>query len=272
MSPPLPTQSGESPARPRGYDLGLLLLRGAAALVLVTWGWGKFTALMHALNSGPPLGSWHFVQIIGQVGFPFPTFMAVCAVLNESLVATLLVLGIFMRPAALIAALGMIGALYASICWNNELLRAALCALIFAALALLGAGRYSLGHVLWPGREDPTQTSADLGLVLLRTGAAVASVSLAIIPLVKAPNLAVASPANWWLIVAGVGSVLAALGLKIRPVSAALTGFWLFTSLAGLYAGFAWSVFPIRAALFAIIYGALALTGPGRRSASPAQS
>ena len=196
--------------------------------------------------------------------------MAVCAALNESLVAALLLFGILTRPAALFASLGMIGALYSSVRLDNELLRAALCALIFAALALLGAGRYSVGYALRPRSARPPEWTNDAGLLLLRIGGAIALIALAATPMAKGkPDLfGLASTANWPLVVACGGAVSVGFGFLSRPISAGLSLFWICAMSSGLLDGHVWNVYPIRDALFAIIYGALAFIGPGRGTAA----
>ena len=271
MTPPSQSaRPGSGLSRPRGFDLGLLILRGAAALVLVTWGGGKFHSLVQALNSNQPLGAWRFGAAVRQVGFPVPIFMAVCAVLNESVIAALLVLGVVSRPAALFALLGWIGCFYSNIHWHQELLRPTQLALIFAALAFPGAGRYSIDHVFWSRKSRSPEKLNDFGLLLLRIGTALASIALVIFSPMKQPHLlAFATLPNWLLVVACAGAVLVGFGFYARLISAVLLAFWICTMSAGLLAGQSWNAYPFGAALvgsalFAIIYGALAFTGPGR--------
>jgi putative oxidoreductase len=270
MEPPLPTQSAGTSDRPRRFDVGLLLLRGTAAVVLLTWGFTKFHDLVQALNSSQALESWRFSQMVRKAGFPFPVFMAVCADLNESVLAGMVILGVLTRPAALIAALGWVGCLYVNFIWHQELLRPMQFTLIFAALAFLGAGRYSVDHALWSRRARWPDWFSSFGLLLLKVGAALASIALVIFPTMKQPHLlAFVTLPNWLLVVAAVGAGWVGLGLRTRWVAAGLSVFWVGTLLAGFLAGQNWNSYPLGAglvgsALFAIIYGTLALTGPGR--------
>jgi uncharacterized membrane protein YphA (DoxX/SURF4 family) len=238
-------------------------LRVTALLIAGTWGWMKFHSLINILHSGRPLRNSGFVRLVRQLGFPFPRFMAVSAIINESVVASLLFLGIVTRPAAVVASLGMAGALYSSIRLHEEPLRAGLCALIFATLAFMGAGRYSADYVIWRKKNSPAWRD-DLGLLLLRVGAAAASIALAVVPTARDPYLHVTVPAAIWpLILAGV---VVGFGLISRAVEGALSIFWICAMLASLAHGNNWNTSPIRAALFAVIFGALAFTGPGRVS------
>lgn len=249
--------------RARSFDIGLFILRATALLVITTWGWMKLHSLINMVHAGRPLANSGFVRLIRQLGFPFPRFMAVCAIINESVVAALVFLGIATRPAALIASLGMAGAWYSSIRLSEEPLRAALCMLIFATLAFCGAGRYSVDHALWRNKNFPVWYD-DFGLLLLRVGAAVASAALAVVPTSQDPYLRDVVPAALWpLVFAGV---VAGFGLITRVVDGTLSIFWFCMMLAGLFHGTNWNMYPIRSALFAAVFGALTFTGPGRLS------
>lgn len=253
--------------RDHGLDIALLLLRGAALLVLATWGWAKFHGLVNIVKSGRPLGNSGFVRLVRQLGFPLPRFMAVCAIINESVVACLLFLGIVTRPAALVASLGMAGAWYSSIVLGEEPLRAALCTIIFATLAFCGAGQYSADYLLWPRRAIGSTRGKDVGLLLLRVGIAMASLALAIVSTAKDPNLLAFAPAaHWPLVLACSGGVIVAFGVFTRTVSGALLVFWCCAMVSELYAGVHWNMSPIRAALFVAAFAGLTFAGPGRIS------
>jgi uncharacterized membrane protein YphA (DoxX/SURF4 family) len=174
-----------SAGRDRSLDIALFILRAAALLVIGTWGWAKLHGLINIVHLGRPLANSGFVRLVRQLGFPLPRFMAVCAIINESVVASLVFWGIVTRPAALVASLGNAGAWYSSLVLGEESLRAALCTLIFATLAFCGAGKYSADHVLWPRKASSSAWGEDLGLLLLRIGIAVASMALAIVPRAK---------------------------------------------------------------------------------------
>jgi len=252
--------------RNHSFDIGLFILRTAALLVVGTWGWMKFHSLINIVHSGRPLANSGFVRLIRQLGFPLPRFMAVCAIINESVVSGLLFLGVVTRPAALLATLGMAGAWYSSIRLGEEPLRAALCMVIFATLAFTGAGQYSIDHITWRWKNNSIWCD-DIGLLILRVGAASASLAMAIVPTAKDPNLfAFAPAAHWPLVLAFLGGVMAGFGIFTRSVSGTLSIFWLVAIVSGLRAGIGWNMSPIRAALFATVFGALAFTGPGRIS------
>ena len=130
-------------------DWGLLILRGAALLLLVVYGFDKFTWLFPLVTGRVAWSSWGFAAQIGKLGFPFPIFPAVFVVLCESVGALLIALGLFTRIAAALVTLSMAGALYFSLhageaAWQLALLYA----LIFVTLALTGPGRFSVDRLL----------------------------------------------------------------------------------------------------------------------------
>jgi uncharacterized membrane protein YphA (DoxX/SURF4 family) len=254
-------------ARDHGLDIALVILRAAALLVVGTWGWAKFHGLINIVHSGRPLANSGFVRLVRQLGFPLPRFMAVCAIINESVVACLLFLGIVTRPAALVASLGMAGAWYSSIVLGEEPLRAALCTTIFATLAFCGAGQYSADYLLWPRKAISSTRGKDVGLLLLRAGIAMASLALAIVSTATDRNLLAFAPdAHWPLVLACSGGVIVAFGVFTRPVSAVFSVFWSCAMVSALYAGVDWNMSPIRAALFATAFLGLTFSGPGRIS------
>jgi putative oxidoreductase len=88
------------------------------------------------------------------MGFPFPGFLGVYTVLNESVGALLIGLGLLARISAVFGALSMAGAFYTSIRLGEEPLRAALYLVIFLALAVTGPGKYSLDFLLRSGKKE----------------------------------------------------------------------------------------------------------------------
>ncbi|HXI62740.1 MAG TPA: DoxX family protein, partial [Pyrinomonadaceae bacterium] len=96
-------------------DYGLLVLRGSAALLLIVYGWKKFTWLFPLISGRVALRSWGFAAQIGKMGFPLPILLAVFVVLCESVGALFIALGLFTRVSAALTALSMAGALYFSL-------------------------------------------------------------------------------------------------------------------------------------------------------------
>src|SRR6266513_5132136 len=86
-------------------DCGLLLLRVAGLLLVATAGWEKVRDLLVAFQAGKPLASVGLTPLITKMGFPLPFLCALYVVVNESLGATLIALGLFTRVAALCAAM-----------------------------------------------------------------------------------------------------------------------------------------------------------------------
>jgi uncharacterized membrane protein YphA (DoxX/SURF4 family) len=128
-------------------DLGLLVLRGAALLLLLTFGIEKIGWYWSACHAGQALSSVGLTPLIAKIGLPLPFVLALWITFNESIGAFLIACGLFTRLAAASAALGMIGALYTSVRLGEDWLRAALYLVIFLALSLAGPGRFSLDHL-----------------------------------------------------------------------------------------------------------------------------
>ena len=102
--------------------------------------------------------------LIAQIGFPAPAILALWVTFNESIGALLIGCGLFTRVLAISAALGMTGALYTGVRLGEDWLRAALYLIVFLALSLTGAGKYSIDRTLQIRRRiDQLQ-----GLVLPR--------------------------------------------------------------------------------------------------------
>src|SRR6266446_4400267 len=86
--------------------------------------------------------------LIAQIGFPAPAILALWVTFNESIGALLIGCGLFTRVLAISAALGMTGALYTGVRLGEDWLRAALYLIVFLALSLTGAGKYSIDRTL----------------------------------------------------------------------------------------------------------------------------
>jgi putative oxidoreductase len=152
----------------RQVDWGLLLLRSAGLLVFASAGWEKLHGLLVGIQAGKPLASVGLAPLIAKMGFPLPVLCALYVVANESLGAILISVGLFTRVAAFFAAMSMSAAFYTSLRMGWEPLRAFIYLFIFAALAVSGAGRFSLDfrYLKW----KPVSSSDDAGLLILRAG------------------------------------------------------------------------------------------------------
>jgi putative oxidoreductase len=141
-------------------DLALLILRLAGIGMITLHGWGKLVRMAG--------GDRGFVNGVGQMGFPVPIVFAWAAVLAETLLPALVILGLLTRPAAAICAVNMAVAAFvrhhAHLHWlaalgirsypadtlkgwgNPEL--ALLYLVVFLAIALAGGGRFALDRVV----------------------------------------------------------------------------------------------------------------------------
>ena len=130
----------------RRTDIGLLLLRGAALFLALTFGRQKFLGYIELIRSGASLSTSGLAPLIRAMSLPAPALLSVCAVLNESLGALCIAAGVLTRPAALVGAFGMAVAMYVSLRLGEEPLRAALYLIAFLTLAISGPGRFSIDH------------------------------------------------------------------------------------------------------------------------------
>jgi len=129
-------------------DTGLLLLRGAGFLLAFTFGIQKIGWYVTAFHAGKPLSAIGLAPLIAHVGFSFPVILALWITLNESIGAFFVGIGLLTRFAAASLALGMVGALYASVQLGEDWLRAALYLIIFASLIFTGPGMFSIDQYL----------------------------------------------------------------------------------------------------------------------------
>ncbi len=142
-------------------DTGLLVLRLSGLGLALAHGWPKVERLLSG-QSGP------FVEGVAALGFPYPTVFAWAATLAELVGGFLIALGLLTRVASGFAAFTMFVAAFlrhrllqqtlafVGISpvseevlegWGNPE-RAALYLLIFLALTLMGAGRFSLDRAV----------------------------------------------------------------------------------------------------------------------------
>jgi putative oxidoreductase len=135
-------------------DFGLLVLRGSAALILIVYGWKKFTWLFPLISGRLAWNSWGFAAQIGKMGFPAPILLAVFVVLCESVGALFIALGFFTRVSAALTALSLAGALYFSLRVREASWQlAAVYFLSFVTLALTGPGKFSIDQLLKSWRK-----------------------------------------------------------------------------------------------------------------------
>lgn len=129
-------------------DLGLLVLRGEALLLLIVYGWRKFLALLLVVSGRQAWRSWGFAALIAKVGFPGSVPLAVFVCLCESVGALFIALGLFTRVSAVLTALSMAGALYFSLRMGEASWHlAAVYVLSFVTLALTGPGKFSIDYL-----------------------------------------------------------------------------------------------------------------------------
>ncbi len=144
-------------AAPRSQvDLALLLLRLAGIGLAVFHGWPKLSALVS--------GTSRFHEGLAAMGLPFPVALAWAAALAETVGGLLVTVGLFARVAAALCAVTMAVAAFSrhhahhyllgklglytvtpesAKAWGNPEL-ALVYLLAFVAVALAGAGRFSL--------------------------------------------------------------------------------------------------------------------------------
>jgi len=148
-------------------DYGLLVLRGSAALLLIVYGWKKFTWLFPLISGRVPWSSWGFAAQIGKMGFPLPILLAVFVVLCESVGALFIALGLFTRVSAALTAISMAGALYFSLRVGEASWQlAALYFLSFITLALTGPGKFSIDQLLNHGAREAGLSFPDCAIFL----------------------------------------------------------------------------------------------------------
>jgi len=128
----------------RRIDAGLLVLRGAGLFLAITFGRQKLLGYIELVRTGQSLSSSGLAPLIRAMGLPAPGFLAICAVLNESIGALFIAGGFLTRLFSAVGALGMAVAFYVSLRLGEEPLRAALYVIIFAGLAVTGPGKYSV--------------------------------------------------------------------------------------------------------------------------------
>ena len=142
-------------------DFGLLILRGAGLLLAGTFGIQKIGWYGRPFTPENLFVNASLVPLIAKMGFPIPFALALWITFNESIGAFLIgkLCGFLTRLLAASAALGMAGALYTSVRLDEDWLRAALYLIIFTALILTGAGKFSVDQLLQ--RKKSSRAKAD---------------------------------------------------------------------------------------------------------------
>jgi putative oxidoreductase len=121
-----------------GTDWGLLLLRlGFAALLIGLHGWTRLLRAYNFVVHGQP---WTFVDLVGRLGFPYPSVFAVLSALSESVAVALIAVGLFTRPAAAIVAFNMAVAFYNEAGKGDPFETPALYLLLGLVVAVAGPG------------------------------------------------------------------------------------------------------------------------------------
>lgn len=127
-------------------DWGLLILRlGITALLVKNHGWDKFTGAIGYLFGGK---EWGFIGFIGSIGFPLPTFFALCAAFAEFFGCLLVAAGLFTRYGAGFVAFTMSVAVFFHLRTNTEFELAAVYFLSALFFVFAGAGRFSVDEWL----------------------------------------------------------------------------------------------------------------------------
>lgn len=121
-------------------DKALLVLRIVAGIVFVLHGWGKLTG-------NPSIEM--FAGMVGGLGFPMPMFFAWVVALTEFVGGLALILGVLVRPAAILLSIVMLVALFMvkKMTFPAADIDFALLG-ISIALALTGPGRFSVASMM----------------------------------------------------------------------------------------------------------------------------
>jgi putative oxidoreductase len=119
-------------------DKALLIIRIVAGIVFVLHGWGKLTG-------NPSIEM--FSGMVGNLGFPMPMFFAWVVALTEFLGGIALILGIFVRPAAVLLSIVMLVAFgmvkkFAFPAGDIDFTLLG----VSIALAITGPGHWSIAH------------------------------------------------------------------------------------------------------------------------------
>jgi putative oxidoreductase len=127
-------------------DWGFLMLRVPIAGLLAWYhGWGKFSGALEYLFGG---NEWGFAGFVSSIGFPFPTFFALCAALAEFVGCLLLAVGWFTRYAAALVVITMSVAIFHHLRTDMRFELAAVYFLTSLFFVFAGAGKLSVDEWL----------------------------------------------------------------------------------------------------------------------------
>jgi uncharacterized membrane protein YphA (DoxX/SURF4 family) len=111
------------------------------------------------------------------------------------------------------------------------------------------------------------EPAIDAGLLTLRIGLGISFVFLFALKQSDSAEVFIRHPGRVWPLAAlAIGALLVTFGFLARIAAGLSAMGWAWALYSGLQAGEVWYNLPVRAALFVIVFAALALTGPGRFS------
>jgi putative oxidoreductase len=130
-------------------DLSMFLLRASAGLMLAfKHGDDKIAAAYGYIVHGQ---EWRFIGGVSNLGFPFPTFFAVCAAVAEFFGGLFLAVGLFTRYAAASVTATMAVAVYNHLRSDMRYELAAMYGLVALAFIFTSPGKFSVDQ-LWRSR------------------------------------------------------------------------------------------------------------------------
>ncbi|MEM1269900.1 MAG: DoxX family protein [Bacteroidota bacterium] len=129
-----------SPA-PNSVALGTTLIRVFAGLYMAAaHGWGKLMSTIGMLQGE----EWGFVNVVADLGFPFPAFFAANAALAEFFGGLFVAAGLFTRYSSAILGFTMAVASYQHLRQGESAELALFYLVVCVAFILIGGGKYSL--------------------------------------------------------------------------------------------------------------------------------
>ena len=133
-------------------DVGLLVLRVGIGIMFMWHGWPK-------ISGGPAM--WGKIGMAtGTFGIHFaPVFWGFMASAAEFIGGALFALGFFFRPVSAILFIDMVVAAGMHLSSADPMMHSNWWkpvedGIVFLGMILVGPGRYSLDHVIWPAREQ----------------------------------------------------------------------------------------------------------------------
>ncbi|MBZ5538757.1 MAG: hypothetical protein LAO31_22655 [Acidobacteriia bacterium] len=125
--------------------------------------------------------------------------------------------------------------------------------------------------MIFPGESEATEGTPDpkidVGLLALRIGLGFSFVLLFVLIQADGARIFILHPGRLWPLVGlSIAALLVVCGFLTELASALSVLSWAWALYSGLQAGDQWFVLPFRAALYVILFAALAITGPGKFS------